>query len=116
MQENIKETFVNICKIFMSNLSKKTDREKYSRSVPFFTREKIASKITQIWVIYRKASDARLQIKGDRIVSTFYDLFGEIWSSSNATKSIEARLQAAETLKAYADEGNRSTWKNLKRV
>ena len=48
MQENIKETFVNICKIFMSNLSKKTDREKCSRSVPFSTREKIASKITQI--------------------------------------------------------------------
>ena len=32
----------------MSNLSKKTDSEKYVRSVDFFIREKIASKIEQI--------------------------------------------------------------------
>ena len=43
----------------MSSLSKKTDSEKYVRSVDFFTREKIASKVEQIWVLYGKGLDAK---------------------------------------------------------
>ena len=50
----------------MSNLSKKTDSEKYVPLVDFFTREKTVSKIEQIWVIYGKGLDAKQQSKGGR--------------------------------------------------
>ena len=45
-----------------------------------FPREKIAAKINQIDVSYRKALDSGKQSEGVQVVATFFDLCNEIWS------------------------------------
>ena len=60
-----------------------------------FTLEKIAAKIKQMRVSYRKALDSGKQSKGGQVVATFFDLSNQIWSGSPATESMNSDLDGA---------------------
>ena len=66
--ESIKNKSENTRESFVSNLPKQTGSEECAHSTDFFTRERIASKITQIRAKYWKALDAGRQSGGGRIV------------------------------------------------
>ena len=83
-------------KIFVCQIYPKRQAVKSAYSTDLFTRERIASKIKQIWAKYRKALDAGRQSRVDRIVTLFYDLYSEIWSGSPATEYIQAGLETLE--------------------
>ena len=58
-------------------------------------REKIAAKIKQMRVSYRKALDSCKQSGGGRVVATFFDLCNQILSGSPATESMSSGLDGA---------------------
>ena len=58
-------------------------------------REKIAAKIKQMRVSYRKALDYCKQSGGGRVVATFFDLCNQILSGSPATESMSSGLDGA---------------------
>ena len=60
-----------------------------------FTREKVAAKVKQMRVSYRKALDSGKQSGGGRVVATFFDFCNQIWitrSGSPATESMNNGL------------------------
>ena len=60
-----------------------------------FTREKVAAKIKQMRVSYRKPLDSGKQSGGVRVAATVFDLCNQIWSGSPATESISSGLDGA---------------------
>ena len=62
-----------------------------------FTRDRIASKMKQTRVKYRKALNSGRQSMGGGIVAIFFDIFNKMWSGFPATESIESGLESCDT-------------------
>ena len=72
----------------------------YEKSL--FTREKIAAKVKEMRVSYRKALNFGKQSEGGRVVATFFNLYNRKWSGSPATESISGLDGAVDSTDAQS--------------
>ena len=92
--ESVKEKYENIKNEFTDAFPAESNST-FPHNKLVFSREKVAAKIKQIRVKYRKALDSGRQSGGGRVVATFFDLCSQIWSESPATESMVKGLDSS---------------------
>ena len=103
--ESVKQKYELIKNDFLEAFPSENKPRFYGKSL--FTGEKIAAKIKQIPVSYRKALDSGKQSGVGRVVATFFGLYNQIWSGSPATESMSSGLDSAvDSTDAHCFESN----------
>ena len=92
----MKEKYEKIRETFVSNVSP-AEEEMFPHPANVFTRDRIASKMKQTRVKYRKSLNSGRQGIGGGIVAILFDIFNKMWIGFPATESVESGLESCDT-------------------
>ena len=90
--ESIKSKYDKIKELFTESYPKESEEEFPKLSVlDSITKERVAAKVKQLRVKYKKAVDLGKRSGGGRIIMAYFDLCTDIWSGSPSTNSIQGK-------------------------